>query len=84
MSPCSGEDERAVALLGEAYEHAPSEPKAVANKAFALLLQGCWERVLAFGAERLQADPTNDGLAGYLVQAARFDPLIDEPRPWRT
>ena len=75
-----GEDERAVALLGEAYEHAPSEPKAVANKAFALLLQGCWERVLAFGAERLQADPTNDGLAGYLVQAARFDPLIDEPR----
>lgn len=74
-----GEDEKAASMLSEAYDHAPSEPKAIANKAFSLLLQGNWQEVLTFGSNALRADPTNEGLAGYLVQAARFDPTIDEP-----
>jgi len=74
-----GEDERAASMLSEAYDYAPSEPKAIANKAFALLLQGNWQEVLSLGINALKADPTNEGLAGYLVQAARFDPTIDEP-----
>jgi tetratricopeptide (TPR) repeat protein len=73
------EDDRAAELFAEAYEHAPSEPKAVANKAFALLLQGRWSELLSFGAEALAADPSNEGLAGYVVQAARFDPSIQDP-----
>lgn len=74
-----GEDEKAAWMLSEAYDHAPGEPKAIANKAFSLLLQGNWQEVLSFGSNALKADPTNEGLAGYLVQAARFDPTIDEP-----
>ena len=74
-----GEDERAASLLAEAHGHAPSEPKAVANKAFSLLLQRRWRELLAFGRDELATDPTNDNLAGYLVQAARFDLSIDDP-----
>ncbi|WIG53608.1 MAG: hypothetical protein OJF48_004528 [Afipia sp.] len=74
-----GEQERAAAMLAEAYAHAPTEPKAIANKAFSLLLQGRWQELLPWGREALVADPTNEGLAGYVVQAARFDPEIAEP-----
>ncbi|MES4992401.1 PIN domain-containing protein [Phyllobacterium sp. 22229] len=74
-----GDDERAADLLAEAYEHAPTEPKAIANKAFSLLLQGRWQELLTFGEAALAEDPTNEGLAGYLVQAARFDDTITEP-----
>lgn len=74
-----GEQPRAAALLAEAYEHAPGEPKAIANKAFSLLLQGKWRELLEWGRDALVADPGNEGLAGYLVQAARFDPAIAEP-----
>lgn len=74
-----GDDEKAARLLSDAYDHAPTEPKAVANKAFSLLLQGRWQEMLAFGKGALDADPTNEGVAGYLVQAARFDASIGDP-----
>ena len=74
-----GEDARAAELLSEAYDHAPSEPKAITNKAFSLLLQGRWQQLLSFGADALRGDPNNEGLAGYFVQAARFDMSIADP-----
>ncbi|MGD0186203.1 MAG: hypothetical protein ABSC25_13265 [Roseiarcus sp.] len=74
-----GEDARAASFLSEAYDHEPREPKAIANKAFSLLLQGEWKALLAFGADALREDPTNDALAGYVVQAARFQKTIDAP-----
>jgi tetratricopeptide (TPR) repeat protein len=74
-----GDDQKAATLLAEAYEHAPDEPKAIANKALSLLLRGEWQEVLTFGAAALTVDPTNEGLAGYMVQAARFDLSIDDP-----
>jgi tetratricopeptide (TPR) repeat protein len=73
------EDEKAARLLSDAYDHAPTEPKAIANKAFSLLLQGRWQEVLTFGQHALSTDPTNEGVAGYLVQASRFDPSIEDP-----
>ena len=74
-----GEPERAADLLAEAHEHAPNEPKAIANKAFSLLLRHEWRELLQWGQDALAVDPTNDWLASYLVQAARFDPAISEP-----
>jgi cellulose synthase operon protein C len=74
-----GEDERTAELLSEAYDHAPSEPKAIANKAFSLLLQRRWQELLSFGTDALRADPNNEALAGYFVQAARFDASIPDP-----
>lgn len=76
---CLGNDELSSQLLLEAYDHAPEEPKAISNKAFALLLRGEWEEVLSIGAVGLQADPTNEWLAGYMLQAARHAPSITEP-----
>lgn len=74
-----GKDADAAAMLLASYEHAPSEPKAIANKAFGLLLQNDWQELLAFGKEQLAKDPSNEGLAGYLVQAARFDMSVTDP-----
>ncbi|MGO4386744.1 restriction endonuclease [Microvirga sp. 2YAF29] len=74
-----GDEEGGIPLLLEAYEHAPEEPKAVANKAYALILRGAWKELAAFGAEALKADPTNEVLAGYLVQGARHDPSVTDP-----
>jgi len=72
-------DEESAAMLSEAYAHAPTEPKAIANKAFSLLLQGNWQEVLSFGPSHLEMDPSNEWLASYLVQAARFDMSISDP-----
>ncbi|MBI1182363.1 MAG: hypothetical protein GC201_17615 [Alphaproteobacteria bacterium] len=74
-----GREDEAAATLLASYAHAPEEPKAVANRALGLLLQGAWQEVLVFGRQHLQADPTNEWLAGYLLQAARFDSMISDP-----
>lgn len=74
-----GKDTEAAVMLLAAYEHAPEEPKAIANKAFGLLLQGDWRELLIFGKSGLAADPSNEWLAGYLVQAARFDLTVTDP-----
>lgn len=74
-----GEEEKAAAKLLEAYDFAPEEPKAIANRAFALLLQGKWQEVLSLGRSQLEIDPENDSLAAYVVQAARFDTSINDP-----
>src|SRR5690606_11617530 len=74
-----GKDDEAAAMLLASFDHAPGEPKAIANKAFGLLLQGKWEELFAFGKVQLEADPANEWLAGYLVQAARFDMSVSDP-----
>lgn len=74
-----GKDDEAAAMLLASYDHAPNEPKAIANKAFGLLLQGKWQELLVFGKTQLAADPSNEWLAGYLVQAARFDMAVADP-----
>lgn len=74
-----GDQAKGTSLLLEAYEHAPDEPKAAANKGYALLLRGDWRKLTDFATEALKADPTNEVLAGYLVQAARFDTTVTDP-----
>ncbi|MEJ8561564.1 hypothetical protein QTO30_10280 [Yoonia sp. GPGPB17] len=65
-------DKEGIALLFEACAHAPSEPKAQANLAMAYLMNGEWERTVEIGQNGLESDPSNEELAGYLVQALRF------------
>lgn len=72
-----GDEKRAGDLLLEAYDHAPEEPKAVANKAFGLLVLGKPADALAFARDAITKEPTNDHLAGIMVQAARFDSTIE-------
>ncbi len=66
-------------LISEAYEHAPTEPKAIANRAYALLLKGQWQEALHFATEKLAGAPDNDALAGYLIQAALREPAVEQP-----
>ncbi|NTF97876.1 PIN domain-containing protein [Rhizobium rhizogenes] len=74
-----GKDDEAAEMLLASYGSAPEEPKAVANKAFGLLLGGDWQGLLSFGKSQLDLDPSNEWLAGYLVQATRFDPSVSDP-----
>lgn len=79
-----GDVEKAGALLVEAAGHAIDEPKALANKAFGLLLLGKYEELEAFGREAMGKQPGNSGLASYLVQGLRaagrkVDPLANLP-----
>lgn len=55
-----GDEKRAGDLLLEAYDHAPEEPKAVANKAFGLLVLGKPADALAFARDAITKEPTND------------------------
>lgn len=74
-----GEETQGIALLFEACAHAPEEPKSLANLAFAHLLNGEWEKAAEIGKAGLTDDPTNEDLAGFLIQALKFDTLISDP-----
>ena len=71
--------ESAISWLDEAYDNAPEEPVAIANKVLSLLLQEDHKAAAKFGLKKLTEDPSNKGLAGYLVQALRFDKSCMDP-----
>ncbi|MBO9170035.1 hypothetical protein [Rhizobium sp. L245/93] len=77
----SGELDDGATLLLEAFAHAPDEPKAIANKGFALLLQGNWQDVLEMGKVNLVTQKADEHLSSHVIQAARFDPGIEDPMP---
>ncbi|MGK7062902.1 tetratricopeptide repeat protein [Bradyrhizobium sp. 1050_B9_N1_2] len=60
----------AIRWLLEAYDQAPDDPRAIANRTLALFLRGDAEEAHRFGCERLALDPTNEALAAYLPQVA--------------
>lgn len=74
-----GKNDEAADLLLEAFSHANSEPKAIANKAFALLLKSDWHGVLEMGRENLVSELADEALSSHVVQAARFVEGISEP-----
>lgn len=65
--------------LVEAYDEAPTDPRAIANKVLGLWLGGDAEAAYAWGLERLAEDPTNETLASYLPQVAVMVPGIEDP-----
>ncbi|MDX0563767.1 hypothetical protein GOD83_06750 [Sinorhizobium medicae] len=73
-------EEKGCEYLLSAYEHAPEDPKAIANKALALLLQSKFDKVLEIGRAEFELDRADVGLWPHVVQAAaqsgfRGDPL---------
>ena len=74
-----GEDARAAHWLSEAYHHAPSEPKAIANYTLALLLQKRLMEAFNFGMRQLKLDGTNGWVAGYVIQAVSRCPELPDP-----
>ena len=73
-----GDAEEAVRWLLEAYDEAPDDRRAVANRTLALSLRGDAEEAYKFGRERLAADPENELLASYLPQIAVNVPSIKD------
>lgn len=65
----------AVRWLDEAYEAEPHDPKAIANRSLALLVSGEPMAAFQFAKEQLQTDPSNEWVAGYLVQAMLWLPV---------
>ncbi len=74
-----GDEQAAIKWLLEAYDHAPTEPKAIANKAFALLLSEDFDTVLAMGRENLETQAADEMLSSHVVQAARFAEFEGDP-----
>lgn len=74
-----GDESGAAARLIAAFDHAPTEPKAITNKVLGLMLRGDWPDAYALGREGLEADSATDCLAAYVVQAARFEAAVEEP-----
>ena len=72
-------EEEAISLLIEAHNHAPDDPKAKSNLAMAYLMEGNWEKAVEICEQGLAVDPANHDLAGYLIQARKFDADILDP-----
>ncbi len=66
-------------FLLQAYEHAPDEPKAIANGALAYLLRGDFGKVLEIGREELSADRADEALWPHVVQAAAQSGFDGDP-----
>ncbi|MGB2833972.1 MAG: hypothetical protein WBC07_13570 [Methylotenera sp.] len=75
----NGNNEKASEFLLDAYDQAPNEPNAISNKVLALLLLGKPEEAFEFGKEQLTEKPSNEALAGYVLQASRAIPEVKNP-----
>lgn len=74
-----GDEESGNNLMLEACDHTPNAPKSVANRALVHLLRGDFEAVATIAMKGLADAPDNEELAGYFVQAMRFDSEIMDP-----
>lgn len=65
-----GDDKEAHRWLSEAYDAAPDEPKAIANKALALIVDGRSQEAFDWCRDALRRDPTNEHAAAHLLLSA--------------
>ena len=82
------DEARGAHWLSEAYHHAPTEPKAIANYALSLILQKRSKEAFEYGLRELRSDPKNGWVAGYVIHAAArcseiSDPIGEIPEPLR-
>ena len=83
-----GRSEVAAGTLIAAYDAAPNDPKAVANKALGFLLNKDWPSLQSFAQAKLAEFPDNADLAAHYVHSliadeAIIDPLIHVPEEVR-
>ena len=74
-----GEEKNAAQAFICAYEIDHVNPKAIANKAFGLLLQDDWPALKEFAETHLSKYPDNASLAAYYIQGMRRGNNIDDP-----
>ncbi|TXN27490.1 hypothetical protein [Methylobacterium sp. WL19] len=71
--------ESASRWLLDAFDEAPTDQRAVANRALAYFVRGEVRAAYGYAAEELQRDPTNKTLGSYLPQFAVRLPEIERP-----
>ncbi|OSJ19238.1 hypothetical protein BST63_03455 [Bradyrhizobium canariense] len=69
-----GEERKAAETYLEAYNHAPTDPKAVSLRVLAHLLLGQPEEALAFGRDAFTGAPDQGPLVAYMMTAAKLVP----------
>ena len=74
-----GDEETAAQGLIAAFDFAPDDPKAIANKAFGLFLKEDWPRLRAFAERRLAEHPNNPTLAACYIHSLIIDETINDP-----
>jgi hypothetical protein len=63
---------KAPRLLLDACTYASDDPRAIANKTLAYILQDNLDEALSFGERELTKDPNNELLASFMLQATRI------------
>ncbi len=74
-----GQKREAATGLISAWDFAPENPKAIANKALGFLLLGNRDYVRSFAEEELKNQPSNARLAACYLQSLIHDESIDDP-----
>ena len=74
-----GDEETAAQGLIAAFDIAPDDPKAIANKAFGLFLKEDWSGLRAFAECRLAGHPNNATLAACYIHSLIIDETINDP-----
>jgi cellulose synthase operon protein C len=83
-----GEERDAAKTYLQAYQYAPSDPKAVSLKVLAYLLLDQPKDALTFGRAALTGGPEEGPLVAYMITAAKLVPDEDDPlnssrKPWQ-
>lgn len=74
------DDAEAEKWLLEAYEVAPTEPKAIANKAFAMIVGNRPRDAYFYCCDALANDPHNEWIAAHLHRSATLLEDVDDPQ----
>lgn len=74
-----GNEQLAAQGFVDAWDLDPGNSKAIANKAYGLLLQGKWDELSRFAKPRLESDPENAALAACYVHCLMMDETVTDP-----
>lgn len=74
-----GQNKEAATGLISAWDYAPEDPKAIANKALGFLLLDNWDHLRGFAEDGLRKQPSNARLAACYLQSLIHDGSIDDP-----
>ena len=74
-----GDEENAANGFIAAWDLAPDDPRAIANKALGFLLRNDWHAVKKYAESMLSENPDNAALAAYYIHSLQNDETIVDP-----
>ena len=74
-----GDVEKAATGFIAAWDLAPDDPRAIANKALGFLLRNDWQAVKSYAESKLSEHPDNASLAAYYIHSLKSDETVVDP-----